>query len=171
MAATVAHAQDLPRDRVDAIPSLMDATVPKLMEAGHVPGTSIAYGDGGMMLHAWGASYERIEWHEGAAFHVVFVATCAIVFALYPTTRSDQAAETGVPGPEGRLARWCAAASSREPGFIVWLVFSLRGWRSFAAGGPRANVSAMRHSPPWLSRSWCFSIIGGCWVFGTDRHP
>jgi hypothetical protein len=57
MAATAAHAQDLPRDRVDAIPSLMDATVPKLMEAGHVPGTSIAIvHDGRIVLLTYGTA-------------------------------------------------------------------------------------------------------------------
>jgi predicted PurR-regulated permease PerM len=81
-----------------------------------------------MMLHAWGATYERIEWYEGAAFHVVFVATCAIVFALYPTTRLIKRLRRGAPGPDGRPARWCAVAIAlANLLFMVWLVFSLRG--------------------------------------------
>jgi hypothetical protein len=85
-------------------------------------------GDGTMMLHAWGATHERIEWYEGAAFHVVFVATCAIVFALYPTTRLIKRLRRGAPGPDGRPARWCAVAIAlANLLFMVWLVFSLRG--------------------------------------------
>ena len=101
-------------------------------------------GDGTMMLHAWGATHERIEWYEGAAFHVVFVATCAIVFALYPTTRLNQATETG-----GSWTGWAPGAlvrgrhRSREPAFHGVA-------RVLAAGPRRVSAAACRHVL-WLS--------------------
>ncbi len=54
----IAQAQEIPTERIDALPAFVDATVPKLMAAGHVPGTAIAivYQSRVVVLRGYGQS-------------------------------------------------------------------------------------------------------------------
>jgi CubicO group peptidase (beta-lactamase class C family) len=56
-----AHAQAISTDRIDALPAFMDVTVPKLMDAGHVPGTAIAVVYRGRVVLLRGYGYADVK--------------------------------------------------------------------------------------------------------------
>jgi CubicO group peptidase (beta-lactamase class C family) len=53
--------QTIPDDRLDSLPAFLDATVPGLMEAGHVPGTAIAVVHRGRTIALRGYGHSRLE--------------------------------------------------------------------------------------------------------------
>lgn len=54
----VAKAQDIPGSRIEALPAVVDAAMPELMAAGHVPGTAVAivYQGRVLLLRGYGQS-------------------------------------------------------------------------------------------------------------------
>ena len=57
----LAKAQEIPLERIDALPAFVDATVPKLMEAGHVPGSAVAVVYQGRILVLRGYGNSQLE--------------------------------------------------------------------------------------------------------------
>lgn len=56
-----ASAQGIPPERIDALPAFVDATVPKLMAAGHVPGSAVAVVYQGRVLLLRGYGQSQLE--------------------------------------------------------------------------------------------------------------
>jgi CubicO group peptidase (beta-lactamase class C family) len=83
-------------------------------------------GRGGIVqLHAQGATYERIGWHEQAPFHLALLASCLLAFLAYPLSRSWRAVKRRPASSEGRAARTCGVAVAAinlafVAGFIVF---------------------------------------------------
>jgi CubicO group peptidase (beta-lactamase class C family) len=57
----IARAQDIEVERIDTLPALVDATVPALMEAGHVPGTAVAIVHKGRILLLRGYGQSQLD--------------------------------------------------------------------------------------------------------------
>ena len=56
-----AEAQAIPRGKIDALPAFIDATVPTLMERGHVPGAAIAIVHEGRIVMLRGYGQARLD--------------------------------------------------------------------------------------------------------------
>ena len=56
-----AEAQTIPRGKIDALPAFVDATVPTLMERGHVPGVAIAIVHEGRIVMLRGYGQARLD--------------------------------------------------------------------------------------------------------------
>lgn len=57
----IAKAQEITRERIDTLPALIDAKVPELMEAGHVPGTAVAVVHQGRVVLLRGYGHSQLE--------------------------------------------------------------------------------------------------------------
>lgn len=56
-----AEAQKIPREKIDALPAFIDATVPTLMERGHVPGVAVAVVHEGRIVMLRGYGQARLD--------------------------------------------------------------------------------------------------------------
>jgi CubicO group peptidase (beta-lactamase class C family)/uncharacterized membrane protein len=59
--ATAAQAQGIPVDRIETLPALIDATVPKLLEQQHIAGTAVAVVHDGRVLLSRGYGRARLD--------------------------------------------------------------------------------------------------------------
>jgi CubicO group peptidase (beta-lactamase class C family) len=57
----IAKAQEIPLERIEALPPFVDNTMPKLMEAGHVPGSAVAVVYQGRVLLLRGYGHSQLE--------------------------------------------------------------------------------------------------------------